>query len=294
MVIEHPEPGAQRPTADAGVQRRRELGQRLRQVQARVGAACSAAGRDVGDVTLIVVTKFFPSTDLATLAQLGVTDIGESRDQEARAKLEELGHLGELQAADRRDRDAKPLRSALRIHMVGQVQRKKARSVARYADVVHSVDRAALVSALDRATGSALQAGERAERLRVLVQVDLESGNPANAGNGAGAGPGTESAPAARGGAAPGDVSVLTDQIAACAHLELAGLMAVAPRGLDQDERRAAFTRLAELSAQVRLDHPGASMMSAGMSADLEEAVAAGATHLRVGSAILGTRPPAR
>jgi pyridoxal phosphate enzyme (YggS family) len=155
----------------------------------------------------------------------------------------------------------------VRWHFVGQLQRNKAAAVARLGAVVHSVDRPALAEALDRA---AQQAGRT---LEVLVQVDL--GGPAGE-------------LAARGGAAPADVPGLADLIAGGTGLRLRGLMAVAPRGVAPGP---AFAALAGLAARVRADHPEATEISAGMSADLEDAVAAGATLVRVGTAIFGDRP---
>lgn len=228
--------------------RRDELAANLAAVRQRVADACAGAGRDVGDLTLVVVTKTFPADDVRRLAGLGVTDVGENRDQDAAPKA--------LACAD----------LALRWHFVGQLQTNKARSVATYADVVHAVDRPRLVAAIDTAASKAGRV------VRALVQVDLDE-------TGAGEG---------RGGARPDDVPALADALAAAQHLELGGVMAVAPLGGDP---RAAFDRLARIAERVRRDHPRATDVSAGMSADLEAAVAAGATHLRVGSAVLGRRP---
>lgn len=224
--------------------RRAQLEQALTTVRGRVSAACTAAGRTDAP-TLVVVTKFFPGSDVDLLTGLGVTDIGESRDQEASEKVEHLA-----------DRDR------LTVHFVGQVQSKKAGSIARYADVVHSLDRSKLAHALDRA------AGHEGRVLDVLVQVGLDTAGK-------------------RGGVAPADVRALADVVAGLDHLRLRGVMAVAPR---DEPPRPAFVRLRELSEWLVADHPDATWISAGMSADLEEAVAEGATHLRVGSAILGSR----
>jgi pyridoxal phosphate enzyme (YggS family) len=177
-----------------------------------------------------------------------VLDVGESKDQEAAGKAQELAGL----------------EPALRWHFVGRLQRNKARSVAGYADVVHSVDRAPLVDAL--AAGAA-----RADReLGVLLQVSLD-GDPDRAG------------------AQPADLPRLAAAVAAAPQLQLRGVMAVAPLGA---EPRAAFARLAEVAAGLRSEHPQAGWISAGMSGDLDEAVAEGATHVRVGTALLGRRPP--
>lgn len=236
--------------------RREELLEGLLRTEDRIQAACGASGRDRDKVTLIVVTKFFPAEDAVTLVELGVRDIGENRDQEAAAKVDELeALLG--------DRERMP-----RVHFIGQAQRNKATSIARYADVVHSLDRARLATALDHGA-------ERAGRvLDALVQVDLDPVPD----------PG-------RGGAAPQDVPVLADLVARLPHLRLRGLMTVAPLGLEPD---AAFERLAGLADALRVAHPEADWISAGMSADLESAVRHGATHLRVGTAILGSRPSHR
>ena len=224
--------------------RRDEIAARLGEVHVRIRSAMAAAGR-TDEPALVVVTKFFPATDVDLLADLGVTAIGENRDQEAAAKCTQLTH---------RDR--------LTVHFIGQLQSNKAGSVARYADVVQSVDRAKVVRALDR---GALQAGRR---LEVTVQVNLDEVQ-------------------GRGGVAPGEAGSLADLVAGSEALTLRGVMAVAPLGGDP---RAAFARLREVADGIRADHPGATWVSAGMSGDLEAAVAEGATHLRVGSAILGSR----
>ncbi|WP_432496213.1 YggS family pyridoxal phosphate-dependent enzyme [Kineococcus gypseus] len=236
--------------------RARELAGRLAAVRGRVAAAAAAAGREPAELTLVVVTKFFPAGDVAALAALGVRDVGESRDQEAAAKAAAL----------------EPAHPDLRWHFVGQLQTNKCRAVARYARAVHSVDRVRLAAALSAAAGAA------GRELDCFVQVDLA------AALGAAVDP-------ARGGAAGADVLRVADAVAAAPGLRLAGLMAVAPRG---EEPARAFAQLARTGERVRAEHPGAVLLSAGMSGDLEAAVAAGATHLRVGSAVLGARPAAR
>jgi PLP dependent protein len=238
-----------RGDGDHGRARREELAGRLATVRTRVERACADAGRYPAEITLVAVTKFFPASDVDLLAELGVTDVGENREQEARTKLSEVRH---------RDR--------LRVHFIGQLQSNKAASVVAHADVIQSVDRRKLVDVLDRA---AARAGRRPG---VLVQVDLE-GRPG------------------RGGVAPELARGLADDIAASEHLALRGVMAVAPLGADPAP---AFASLQSLARGIRDDHPEATWVSAGMSGDLEVAVAHGATHLRVGSAILGTRQPHR
>lgn len=242
--------------------RSQELAANLRTVHDRIAAACDVSGRSPEGVTLVVVSKFFPAQDAARLVELGVRDLGENRDQEASAKAAALKELV-----------APEVLAQTRMHFIGQVQTKKARSVARYADVVQSVDRPKLVHALDRAVGAAVEAGERTAPLDVTVQLDLEEGERAG-----------------RGGVAPAQAAGLADLVAATGHLRLRGVMAVAPPGLDDPARRAAFSRIAACARAIREAHPAAGWISAGMSGDLEDAIAVGATHLRVGSAILGSR----
>ncbi len=228
--------------------RRAEIAANLAQVEDRIVAACDAAGRERSELTLVAITKTFPATDVAHLAALGVREVGENRAADAAAKVEAARTAGVTD---------------LVWHFVGQLQTNKAALVAGCCDVVHSVDRLRLVGALDK---GAAHAGRR---LRVLVQVDLSGAE-------------------GRGGADPAGVPAIADAVAATEHLDLAGVMAVAPLGEDPDE---AFSRLAVVAAAVRRDHPGARIVSAGMSGDLEAAVRCGATHLRVGTALLGSRP---
>jgi pyridoxal phosphate enzyme (YggS family) len=232
-------------------ERRAEIAANLERVRARIAAACDRAGRDPAEITLVAVTKTFPAEDVAHLAALGVRDVGENRDPDAAAKAAACRESGV---------------TGLVWHFVGQVQRNKAASVASYADVVHSVDRVRLVSALEH---GAARAGRT---LTCLVQVDLRE-PPVDDG---------------RGGARPEEVAEVAAAVAAAEHLVLGGVMAVAPLGGDPDP---AFARLASEATRLRAAYPGATVVSAGMSGDLEAAVAHGATHLRVGTALLGSRP---
>lgn len=240
--------------------RRAALTQGLARVRGRIAAGTVAAGRE-SEPALIVVTKFHPAADVELLAGLGITDVGENRDQEAAAKAAELASAA----------------LGLRWHFIGQLQSNKAKSVANYAYAVHSVDRVSLVAALSRATLAALTENHRTEPLACFVQVDLD--------------PDPVGAQRLRGGAQPAEVPEIAAAIAVAGGLELLGVMAVAPLGADPD---AAFARLAEVSAELRRNHPGASAISAGMSGDLEAAIRHGATHLRVGSDVLGPRPAVR
>jgi len=227
------------------VSRRGEIAANLDATRVRIAAACAAAGRSPEDVVLVAVTKTWPAADVRILAELGVRDVGENRDQEAREKHAACSDLD------------------LRWHFVGQLQRNKVSSVVTYADVVHSVDRLPLVAALGRAA----QAHNRP--LVALVQVSLDA------------------EPVGRGGVPPDEVAAVADAVGGTAGLSLGGLMAVAPLGGDAD---AAFARLAVVAAEVRRSHPQADMVSAGMTGDLEAAIRHGATHVRVGTALLGRR----
>ena len=232
-------------TADTDTERRAELAGNLAKLRSRVAAACEAAGRDRAGITLVAVTKTYPAADVRRLADLGVLDIGENRDQEAAPKAAELTGL------------------PVRWHFVGQLQRNKARSVVRYADLVHSVDGEPLAEALARAAER-----YRDRPLDVLVQLSLDD-DPE------------------RGGVPEPSLERVVEAILAGSSLRLRGVMAIAPLTWNPDT---AFTRLAELAARVRAAAPDATVVSAGMSDDLEPAIAHGATHVRIGSALLGKR----
>jgi pyridoxal phosphate enzyme (YggS family) len=228
-------------------ERREEIAAGLAAVRERIADGCAQAGRDEADVRLIVVTKFFPAFDVRLLADLGVTDIAENRHQEAEAKAAECADL------------------QVTWHFIGGLQSNKAAAVARYAHVVHSVDRRKLVAPLNKG------AHERSHPVDVLLQVSLDP-------------PGTDQ----RSGADPDQLEALADAVDGAGMLRLRGLMAVAPLGEDPE---AAFARLAEIRERFLELRPEADWLSAGMSADLEAAVSAGATHVRIGSAVLGSRP---
>ncbi|WP_232675822.1 YggS family pyridoxal phosphate-dependent enzyme [Nocardioides sp. R-C-SC26] len=224
-----------------------EVAASLAIVRQRIARAASAAGRDTDEITLVVVTKYFPASDVRLLAALGVTDVAENRHQEAVEKSEACADLD------------------LRWHFVGGLQSNKATAVTRYADVVQSVDRLKLVAPLARG------AQERGRALDVALQVSLDPPDRDH-----------------RAGVRPEELSDLAAAVASVDGLRLRGLMAVAPL----DERPAdAFDRLAGVREGFLAEHPDARWLSAGMSADLEDAITRGATHVRIGSAVLGSRP---
>jgi len=232
--------------AGAAARRRAELAANLAEVRARIDAACAAAGRDPVGLTLIAITKTWPASDVRLLAGLGVTDVGENRDQEAAPKAAACADLD------------------LTWHFVGQLQTNKATHVSGYADVVHSVDRPRLVRALGAAARSA------GRELTCLVQVSVDD-DPE------------------RGGAPVASVPLLAERIEGEDGLVLGGVMTVAPLGMAPAE---AFATLRKCSDSVRSVRPGATIISAGMSGDLEPAIESGATHLRIGTALLGARRP--
>ena len=252
------EPG---PSAE----RRGELEKNLAEVRNRIAAACAAAGRDPGEITLIAITKTRPPADVLLLHELGLTDFGENKDQEAAPKAAACAAALDA-AADAGPGAAAGRSRPLRWHFVGQLQTNKASSVAGYADVVHSVDRARLVRALGAA---ARKAGRE---LTCLVQIDLDT--PADP---------------ARGGVPPAQVREIAEAIEAEQALILGGVMAIAPLGADP---ALAFAPLRPCSLAVRAVNPAATIISAGMSGDLEAAIGNGATHVRIGTALLGARRP--
>jgi uncharacterized pyridoxal phosphate-containing UPF0001 family protein len=251
--------------------RREFLRTNIAAMNERIDAARRAAGR-TDSVDLVVVTKTYPASDVDLLADLGIRDVGENRDQEAKAKK------------------LATTKGNLRWHMIGRLQRNKVNSVARWADVVESVDREVLVNPLADAVWKAGREGP----LQVLIQVDLESGlddpdTDEGTDESAAAEPGSRSAPG-RGGAPVGAVTNIAAAVDSRAELELAGVMAVAPHPDTGIDPLAAFTRLAQVAADLRARWPRATTISAGMSQDLEQAIACGATQVRVGGAILGQR----
>jgi pyridoxal phosphate enzyme (YggS family) len=256
MAVDLPAPGNQGD-------RESELTHALAAVRSRLAAAAEAADRNVSEIELLPITKFFPATDVAILSRLGCRSVGESREQEASQKVAELARLSAAYPqADTR---------SLHWHMVGQIQRNKARSLAGWAHTAHSIDSSRLVIALDRAVATALADGRRGGPLRVYVQVSLDGD-------------------VSRGGVdvlIPGAVDEVCTQVAESQSLELIGLMGIPPLDWDPDD---AFDRLQSEHGRVLESHPNAVGLSAGMSNDLESAVKHGSTCVRVGTALLGPR----
>lgn len=221
------------------------IAENLSQVRARIDAV-----RGDREVQLLPVTKFHPAETLRQLVDLGVTEVAENREQEASAKAAEVPEA--------------------RIHMIGQIQSKKANAVARWASAVHSIDSGKLVTGLDRGMALALERGERTGAvLPCFIQFSADGDT-------------------SRGGAAETDVGKLAEEVLASTHLQLRGIMCVPPLGSDAAE---VFAQARRLTDELAREHDRTLLLSAGMSGDLESAVAAGSDIVRVGTAILGNRP---
>ena len=216
-----------------------EISTNLQVIRDRVASAAEGAGRDPKEITLIAVTKTFPVTDVKILYELGVRDFGENRDQEGSVKFSELP-------------------GDCNWHFQGQIQSNKLKSIAIWADVIHSIDDISHAKKL-----SSLVAAKD-----IFVQVSLDNL------------PG-------RGGVNPEQLLEFLGEVTVLANLKVRGLMAVAP--LDEPPL-AAFKRLKTLSEMVIKTRPDAWEISAGMSNDFEAAISQGATHIRIGSQILGVR----
>jgi pyridoxal phosphate enzyme (YggS family) len=225
--------------------RSEELRENLNSIKARINEAAESSGRDSTEITLIVVTKTFPASDVKILYDLGVRDFGENRDQEASVKSIELP-------------------DDCRWHFQGQIQSNKLKSIANWADVLHSIDDVRHARKLD----SLVSLDSSDLKKDIFIQVSLD-----NLPN--------------RGGVIPNLLPEFLQEVSALSHLNVRGLMAVAPLG---EEPVVAFKRLKELSDQVIKVHPKVREISAGMSNDFEAAISQGATHIRIGSQILGVR----
>jgi pyridoxal phosphate enzyme (YggS family) len=238
--------------------RRTELADALATLRSRLKRAAENAGRKVDEIELLPITKFFPVTDIAILFELGCRSFGEAREQEASHKVAELPTLVSADAPQ--------------WHMVGQIQRNKAKAIAGWADTAHSVSTAKVISALDRAAAQRLADGSRSAPLHIYIQLSLD-GDPTRGGV-------DVNDPAA--------VDEICAQVADAQALELVGVMGVPPLDADPDT---AFARFAQEHRRVMADHPRATGLSAGMSDDLEIAVKHGSTCVRVGTALMGARP---
>lgn len=225
--------------------RRDELVANLTLVRGRIERAAHAAGRNPDEIKLLPVTKHHPIEDIELLFELGIYEVGENKDQEAREKATLLPEMN--------------------FHMIGQVQTKKANSVARWATTVQSVDSLKLAHSLNKGAGLAIDRGQRKGPLGCMVQMSMD-------GN------------IARGGAQEAEIETLAEVISEAQYLEFVGLMCVLPVGDNSfDRARRMFDKLCACYGDS-LD------FSAGMSQDLEQAISAGSTIVRVGTGIMGQR----
>lgn len=226
--------------------REQQLLENLHRVRTEIAELCAKYDRDGSDVTLVGVTKTWPSSDARILIEAGLADIGENKEQEATRKRDELKDLD------------------FTLHFLGGIQSNKIAKIARCADVVHSLDRQ------DHAVKLGAAATAIGRNITALVQVDFAEGEVEG-----------------RSGVAPSEVLAMAAAIHEIAGLTLGGVMTVAPLDV---EPRGIFDHLHQLALEVQTEFPHATIISAGMSADLEAAIAAGATHVRIGSALLGNR----
>ncbi len=215
-----------------------EIAHNLELVGARIARAAIQSQRKREEITLVVVTKTFPSSDVAILKNLGICDFAENRDSEGSIKALEVSG---------------------RWHFQGQIQSNKLKSIVQWASVIHSLDSLRHIEAIKKVM---------VHDLEIFIQVSLDSVQ-------------------GRGGAEPRDLNSLADLLLQTDGLSLKGLMALAPLGM---EPRKAYGELALIYKAFRSDYPMAQFLSAGMSGDFESAIHAGATHIRIGSSILGPR----
>ena len=221
------------------INRRDEITRNLQEVKERISSAAKTAGRDPAEIQLIVVTKTFPISDIEILRELGESNFGENRDQEAGPKAEAISATW---------------------HFQGQIQSNKIKSICQWADVIHSIS----------SEKEILKFAQSPRKHQVFLQVSLD---------------GQEG----RGGASQTDLTQLADLVNQSNNLELLGLMAVAPLGVEPIK---AFADLAQINQGFASQYPNSKYLSAGMSGDFEAAIKYGATHVRVGSSILGSRSP--
>ncbi|MEO0048740.1 MAG: hypothetical protein RL556_72 [Actinomycetota bacterium] len=226
------------------------LQERLEAVQSNIALECAALKRDPREVTLIVVTKNHSVQLVRELISIGHRDFGENRDQEAAPKARLIADENLLE------------RNLYNWHFIGQLQTNKVKSVLRYADAVHSLDRESLLAVLQK------ECLILDRKLDVFIQLNLTQDD-------------------GRGGLSLDQIESFTEQVLASSNLNLKGVMGVA--SLDAEPAKD-FELIANASARVQKLAPSANQISAGMSGDYLEALKYGATHLRIGTAITGNR----
>ncbi|MBC7456225.1 MAG: YggS family pyridoxal phosphate-dependent enzyme [Massilia sp.] len=223
----------------------------LQAVDATMHAACQRAGRERASVLLLAVSKMFPAQAVLDAMAAGQQAFGENYLQEALDKIAAI--KAALPAA------------AVEWHFIGPIQSNKTRPIAASFDWVHTVERLKIAERLSEQRPAGMAP------LNVCIQVNI-------------------SGEASKSGAAPDALPELARQVALLPNLVLRGLMAIPEPESDEAKQRAAFARLRLLAEQLRADGLTLDTLSMGMSADLGAAIAEGATIVRVGSAIFGTR----
>jgi pyridoxal phosphate enzyme (YggS family) len=227
------------------------IADKLQQVRTRIDAACKACGRDPTNVRLLAVSKTFPEAALRAAHAAGQTAFGENYVQEGVAKIEALADLRE--------------RGGIEWHCIGPLQSNKTRVVAEHFDWVHSVDRLKIAQRLSE------QRPAHLSPLQLCLQVNVDGG-------------------ANKSGVPPQEALVLARQVVELPNVRLRGLMAIPEPAEGFEEQRALFLRATALHEELRAAGIALDVLSLGMSADLEAAVAAGSTMVRVGTAIFGGR----
>jgi pyridoxal phosphate enzyme (YggS family) len=219
-----------------------ELTNNLAEVNQRINIAAKKASRSVDEITLITVTKTFPTSDIENLYQLGLRDFGENRDQEASKKVTNLP-------------------KDIRWHFQGQIQSNKLKSITSWASCIHSVDQLRYAQLISQLIGDA--------KMPIFIQVSLDKTSKNRAG------------------VEPDELIKMATQVSELPGISMQGLMAVAPLDMAAE---LAFTKLAKIREVFLTSFPTAKSLSIGMSGDYETAIEYGATHIRIGSSILGNR----
>ncbi|CAB4900599.1 unannotated protein [freshwater metagenome] len=219
-----------------------ELTNNLAEVNQRINIAAKKASRSVDEITLITVTKTFPTSDIENLYQLGLRDFGENRDQEASKKVTNLP-------------------KDIRWHFQGQIQSNKLKSITSWASCIHSVDQLRYAQLISQLIGDA--------KMPIFIQVSLDKTSKNRAG------------------VEPDELIKMATQVSELPGISMQGLMAVAPLDMAAE---LAFANLAKIREVFLTSFPTAKSLSIGMSGDYETAIEYGATHIRIGSSILGNR----
>ena len=219
-----------------------ELTNNLTEVNQRINIAAKKVSRSVDEITLITVTKTFPTSDIEILYQIGLRDFGENRDQEASKKVTNLP-------------------KDIRWHFQGQIQSNKLKSITSWASCIHSVDQLRYAQLISQLIGDA--------KMPIFIQVSLDKTSRNRAG------------------VEPDELIKMATQVSELPGISLQGLMAVAPLDMAAE---LAFTKLAKIREVFLTSFPTAKSLSIGMSGDYETAIEYGATHIRIGSSILGNR----